>query len=62
MCKRAMSNCKTRFRVDLTPSGGDPRDSEQFEAEAVRLASPFPERFIRRLAHELGISDQRDPT
>jgi hypothetical protein len=48
--------------LDLTRSGGDPRDLEEFNAEAVRLANSFPERSIRQLARELGISDQREPT
>ncbi len=62
MCIKVSFYCKTRLRLDLTRSGGDPRDLEEFNAEAVRLASSFPDRSIRQLAHELGISDQRDPT
>jgi hypothetical protein len=62
MCIKVSSNRKTRLRLDLTRSGGDPRDLEEFNAEAVRLASSFPERSLRQLAHELGISAQRDPT
>jgi hypothetical protein len=62
MCIKVSSNCKTNIRLDLTRSGGDPRDLEEFNAEAVRLASSFPEKSNRQLAHELGISDQRDPT
>jgi len=56
MCIEVLSNCRTRVRLDLTRSGGDPRDLEEFNARAVRLASSFPERSIRQLANELGIS------
>jgi hypothetical protein len=59
MCIKVSSYCKTRLRLDLTRSGGDPRDLQEFNAEAVRLASSFPDRSIRQLVHELGISDQR---
>jgi hypothetical protein len=48
--------------LDLITSDGDPRDLEEFNAEALRLASSFAERSIGQLAHKLGISDQRDPT
>jgi transposase len=34
------------------------RYTEEFKAEAVRLARSFPERSIRQLAYELGIADQ----
>ncbi len=34
------------------------RYPEEFKAEAVQLARSFPEKSIRRLAYELGISDQ----
>ncbi len=34
------------------------RYPEEFKAEAVQLARSFPEKSIRQLAHELGISDQ----
>jgi transposase-like protein len=34
------------------------RYPEEFKAEAVRLARSFPEKSIRQLAYELGISDQ----
>ena len=34
------------------------RYPEEFKAEAVQLARPSPERSIRQLAYELGISDQ----
>jgi len=57
-----LSNCKTGLRVDLTRPGRDPRDPEEFRAEAAERASAFTERSIRQIAHELGISDQRDPT
>jgi hypothetical protein len=62
MCIKVSSICETRLRLDLTWSGEDPKDLGEFNAETVRLASFFPERSIRQLAHELGISDQRDPT
>jgi hypothetical protein len=62
MCIDVSSHCKTRLRLNLTTSGGDPRDLEEFNAEAVRLASSFPERSVRQLVHKLGNSDQRDPT
>jgi hypothetical protein len=42
-CKKVLSDCKARLRLDLTQSGGDPRDPEEINAEAVRLASSFPE-------------------
>jgi hypothetical protein len=61
MCTKVSPNCNTRLRLDLNPAGGDPRDLEEFTAEAVRLASSFPERSSRQLAHELGISDQTPP-
>ena len=31
---------------------------EEFKAEAVQLVRSFPEKSIRQLAYELGISDQ----
>jgi transposase len=34
------------------------RYTKEFKAEAVRLARSFPEKSIRQLAYELGISDQ----
>ncbi len=34
------------------------RYPEEFKAEAVQLARSFPEKSIRQLAHELGISEQ----
>jgi len=34
------------------------RYTEEFKAEAVRLARSFPEKSIRQLAYELGIADQ----
>jgi transposase len=34
------------------------RYPEEFKAEAVRLVRSFPEKSIRQLAYELGISDQ----
>ncbi len=34
------------------------RYPEEFKAEAIRLVRSFPEKSIRQLAHELGISDQ----
>jgi hypothetical protein len=61
MCIKVLSNCKTRLRLDLLRSGGDPRDLE-FNAGAVRLASSFPEISIRQLSHEIGISATRDLT
>ena len=48
MCIKVSSNCKTRLRLDLTRSGGDPRDLEEFNAEAVWLASSFPQLRIFR--------------
>ncbi len=35
------------------------RYPEEFKAEAVQLVRSFPEKSIRQLAYELGISDQR---
>ncbi len=34
------------------------RYPQEFKAEAVQLARSFPEKSIRQLAYELGISDQ----
>jgi len=34
------------------------RYSEEFKTEAVQLVRSFPEKSVRQLAHELGISDQ----
>ena len=62
MCIKVLSNCKTRLRLDLLWSGGVPRDLEEFNAGAVRLASSIPEISIRQLSHELGISATRDFT
>jgi len=35
------------------------RYPEEFKAEAVQLVRSFPEKSIRQLAYELGISDVR---
>jgi hypothetical protein len=59
MCRRVSSNYQTGLRVDSTRSCGDP---EEFRVKAVRLASSFPDRTVRQLAPELGISEQRDST
>jgi transposase len=40
------------------PEGTGTRYTEEFKAEAVQLARFSPERSIRQLAYELGISDQ----
>jgi transposase len=44
-------------RVHMPKSTGS-RYTEEFKAEAVRLARSSPERSIRQLAYELGIADQ----
>jgi hypothetical protein len=59
MCKRETCNCQTGLRVNLTWTSGDP---EEFRVTAVRLASSFPDRIVRQLAPELGISATRDLT
>jgi transposase len=43
--------------VHMSKSTGS-RYTEEFKAEAVQLARSSPERSIRQLAYELGISDQ----
>jgi transposase len=40
------------------PKSTGSRYTEEFKAEAVRLARSSPERSIRQLAYELGIADQ----
>jgi len=60
MCRRVLSDCNIRLRVDSSRSGRDLRDPEEFRAEVVRLARSFPERSIRQLANELGISATRE--
>src|SRR5215203_5551516 len=40
------------------PKSTGVRYTEEFKAEAVQLARSSPERSIRQLAYELGISDQ----
>jgi transposase-like protein len=39
------------------PKGTGYRYTQEFKAEAVQLARSSPERSIRQLAYELGISD-----
>jgi hypothetical protein len=41
MCIKVLSNRKTRLRLDLTRSGGDPRDLEEFNAEPSGWPAPF---------------------
>jgi transposase-like protein len=40
------------------PRSTGSRYTQEFKAEAVQLARSYPERSIRQLAYELGISDQ----
>jgi transposase len=40
------------------PRSTRPRYTQEFKTEAVQLARSSPERSIRQLAYELGISDQ----
>ena len=40
------------------PNSTGHRYTEEFKAEAVQLARSSPERSIRQIAYELGISDQ----
>jgi transposase len=47
----------SREEVHMPKSTGS-RYTEEFKAEAVRLARSSPERSIRQLAYELGIADQ----
>ncbi len=46
--------------VQMPKSTGS-RYTQEFKAEAVRLARSSPERSIRQLAYELGIADQTLP-
>jgi len=45
-------------KVVHMPKSTGYRYTEEFKAEAVQLARSSPERSIRQLAYELGISDQ----